>query len=155
MLPLPLISIADTEWDFKVSPQYRASEISGCRDDDKPFSGRRAKLAEHSGCEWLFYAHGKGDKQTWMIVASRRKQHWKRLRELRAIKDSAIDTGDIPELDARFWMTAKVEVPRAKQAISIRLDPDVLAWFRSQGKGYQSMINAVLKSFVDARKRRY
>jgi len=33
-MPLPLISIADTERDFKVSPQYRASEISGCRDTD-------------------------------------------------------------------------------------------------------------------------
>lgn len=76
----------------------------------------------------------------------------RRLRELKAIKDSAIDTSDIPDLGVRFWKSAKVEVPRAKQAISIRLDPDVLAWFRAQGKGYQSIMNAVLKSFVDARK---
>jgi uncharacterized protein (DUF4415 family) len=79
----------------------------------------------------------------------------KRLRDLRAIKDSAIDTGDILELNARFWKNAKVQLPIAKQAISIRLDPDVLAWFRSQGKGYQSMMNAVLRSFVDARKGKY
>ena len=39
-MPLPLISIADTERDFKVSPQYRASEISGCHDtDNDPLSG--------------------------------------------------------------------------------------------------------------------
>jgi len=64
----------------------------------------------------------------------------------------AIDTSDIPELDARFWKRAKVELPRAKQAISIRLDADVLAWFKAQGRGYQSIINSVLKSFVDTRK---
>jgi uncharacterized protein (DUF4415 family) len=58
----------------------------------------------------------------------------KRLKELRAIKDSAIDTSDIPELDESFWKKAKVHVPKAKTAISIRLDPEVLDWFRSQGK---------------------
>jgi len=76
----------------------------------------------------------------------------KRLQKLKSIKDSAIDTSDIPELDARFWKRAKVELPRAKQAISIRLDADVLAWFKAQGRGYQSIINSVLKSFVDTRK---
>lgn len=78
----------------------------------------------------------------------------KRLKELRAIKDSAIDTSDIPELDESFWKKAKIHVPKAKTAISIRLDSEVLDWFRSQGKGYQSIMNAVLKSFVEARKGR-
>jgi uncharacterized protein (DUF4415 family) len=78
----------------------------------------------------------------------------KRLKELRAIKDSAIDTSDIPELDESFWKKAKVHVPKAKTAISIRLDPEVLDWFRSQGKGYQSIMNAVLKSFIEAHKGR-
>jgi uncharacterized protein (DUF4415 family) len=78
----------------------------------------------------------------------------KRLKGLKAIKDSAIDTTDVPELNARFWRSAKLELPRAKKAISIRLDPDVLDWFKSQGKGYQSIMNAVLRSFVEARKGR-
>jgi uncharacterized protein (DUF4415 family) len=76
------------------------------------------------------------------------------LKELRAIKDSVIDTSDIPELDERFWKKAKIHVPKAKTAISIRLDAEVIDWFRSQGKGYQSIMNAVLKSFVEARKGR-
>jgi uncharacterized protein (DUF4415 family) len=36
----------------------------------------------------------------------------------------------------------------AKQAVSIRLDPDVIGWFRAQGPGYQTRINAVLRAFV-------
>jgi uncharacterized protein (DUF4415 family) len=40
-----------------------------------------------------------------------------------------------------------VERPK-KEAISIRLDADVLAWFRAQGTGYQSLINAVLRSYI-------
>jgi uncharacterized protein (DUF4415 family) len=76
----------------------------------------------------------------------------KRLKALTSKKDSKIDLSEIPELGSRFWKEAKVELPKVKKAISIRLDPDVLDWFRSQGKGYQSIINAVLRSYVEARK---
>lgn len=48
-----------------------------------------------------------------------------------------------------FWKNAKVVYPVPKQAISIRLDEDVLAYFKDQGPGYQSRINAVLRSYVD------
>jgi uncharacterized protein (DUF4415 family) len=39
--------------------------------------------------------------------------------------------------------------PITKKAISIRLDSDVLEWFKNQGKGYQSMINTVLRSYIN------
>lgn len=52
---------------------------------------------------------------------------------------------DIPE---DFWKEARVVVPVTKQAISIRLDQDVIAWFRASGPRYQSRINAVLKSYI-------
>jgi uncharacterized protein (DUF4415 family) len=39
--------------------------------------------------------------------------------------------------------------PITKKAISIRLDSDVLEWFKHQGKGYQSMINTVLRSYIN------
>jgi uncharacterized protein (DUF4415 family) len=77
----------------------------------------------------------------------------KRLRDLKRRKDSEIDLSEIPELDSRFWRKAKVELPKAKRAISIRLDPDVLDWFKAQGKGYQSIMNAVLRSYVDSKTR--
>ena len=72
-----------------------------------------------------------------------------RIEELKNMPDSAIDTSDIPELDRDFWDNAKLVQPRTKQAISIRLDSDVLDWFKNQGKGYQSSIDSVLKSYVE------
>lgn len=73
----------------------------------------------------------------------------KRLEEIQNMPDSAIDTSDIPELDDHFWENAKMVKPITKKAISIRLDSDVLDWFKAQGKGYQSIINNVLRSYVN------
>jgi len=74
----------------------------------------------------------------------------KRLKKLESLKDSEIDFSDIPELGADFWRRAKLAAPQPKKAISLRVDADVLEWFRARGKGYQSLMNAVLKSYVDA-----
>ncbi|MGB3535733.1 MAG: BrnA antitoxin family protein [Microcoleaceae cyanobacterium] len=73
----------------------------------------------------------------------------KRLKEIQNIPDSAIDTSDIPELDDQFWENAEIVKPVTKKLISIRLDSDILDWFKSQGKGYQSSINNVLRSYVN------
>ena len=48
-----------------------------------------------------------------------------------------------------FWQDARVVTPVSKQAISIRLDTDVIDWFRASGPKYQSRINAVLRSYVE------
>jgi uncharacterized protein (DUF4415 family) len=56
---------------------------------------------------------------------------------------------DHPALDDEFWRG--VEGPRRKEAISIKLDQDVLAFFRKQGRGYQTRINAVLRRYMQAR----
>ena len=72
-----------------------------------------------------------------------------RIEELNNIPDSAIDTSDIPELDENFWDNAKMVSPMTKQAISLRVDSDVLDWFKNRGKGYQSLMNSVLKSYVE------
>lgn len=63
--------------------------------------------------------------------------------------DNEIDVSDIPSLGKEFWENAKVRWPKNKKVISIRLDEDVLAFFQKQGKGYQSKINAVLRSYVE------
>ena len=49
--------------------------------------------------------------------------------------------------------TVEIGLPARKQAVHMRLDADVLEWFRSHGPGYQTRINAVLRSFVQARRR--
>ena len=72
-----------------------------------------------------------------------------RLEALKAIPETDIDTSDIPELDQNFWNEAKMVRPRRKQAISLRVDNDVLDWFKGQGKGYQSLMNSVLRSYVE------
>ena len=71
-----------------------------------------------------------------------------RLKEIENIPDDNIDTSDIPELDDNFWNRAKMNKAITKKSISIRLDSDILDWFKSQGKGYQTLINRVLRSYV-------
>ena len=72
------------------------------------------------------------------------------LRRVDALRDDDIDYSDIPELDADFFRNARVVLPPRKQQLTIRLDTDVLAWLKSQGAGYQSRINAILRAYYDA-----
>lgn len=70
--------------------------------------------------------------------------------ELKALAeqpDDKIDYSDIPPLDETFWANA---VPNPffkpiKTHASVRIDADVLAWLKSQGKGYQTRMNAILR----------
>ena len=70
-----------------------------------------------------------------------------KLRALAARPDSEIDFSDIPELTDEQWK--KAERGRfyrpVKRQITARVDADVLEWLKSQGKGYQSRINAILR----------
>ncbi len=70
--------------------------------------------------------------------------------ELKAMKDSDIDVSEVPEIDAKVFKTMVVRMPQPKELMSIRIDPDVLAWFRQQGARYQTRINAVLRAYVQA-----
>ena len=65
------------------------------------------------------------------------------------IADGTIDYSDIPETDEAFWTQGEIHLPRKKQLITLRLDPEVLEYFKSSGKGYQTKINAILKSYVE------
>jgi uncharacterized protein (DUF4415 family) len=49
--------------------------------------------------------------------------------------------------------TIIIGLPPRKRDVHIRLDADVVDWFRAQGRGYQTRINAVLRAFVESRKR--
>jgi len=66
-------------------------------------------------------------------------------REIR--RTSPPELADLPE---GFWADAAVVNPVLKQPISLRVDRDVLAWFKAQGPKYQSRMNAVLRSYVAA-----
>jgi uncharacterized protein (DUF4415 family) len=67
------------------------------------------------------------------------------------IEKMAASDPDHPALDDAFW-DAVDRLPR-KEAISIKLDDDVLAFFRKQGRGYQTRINAVLRRYMLARRK--
>jgi uncharacterized protein (DUF4415 family) len=75
------------------------------------------------------------------------------LERLDRLTDDEIDYSDIPELDANFFREARVVVPPGKKQLTIRLDADVLAWLKSQGRGYQSRINAILRAYYEAHQR--
>ncbi len=60
---------------------------------------------------------------------------------------------DVEEEGVPLWDTAAVHVPEPKQQLTVRFDGDIIDWFKAQGPGYQTRMNAVLRSFVDAKKR--
>jgi uncharacterized protein (DUF4415 family) len=76
---------------------------------------------------------------------------WNRIRSLsdRQIRRGIESDPEARPTDAEFWKKARVAIPEAKQTITIRLDADLLEWLRKQ-KGYQTRINAVLRTFMDA-----
>ena len=51
------------------------------------------------------------------------------------------------------WSKARLVIPEPKTPVSIRLDPEVLAFFKAQGRGYQTRINAVLRAYMEAQRR--
>lgn len=74
------------------------------------------------------------------------------LKRLDTMADEDINYSDIPETDEHFWKNATVVMPKHKRQITLRIDDDVLEWFQQKGKGYQTKINAILRSYVDAHK---
>lgn len=79
------------------------------------------------------------------------KTDWKRLETL---KDDQIDRSEIAELGDEFFAHAELHVP-PKQAVTMRLDVDVLNWFKAQGQGYQTRINKLLRAYMLAHQRRH
>jgi uncharacterized protein (DUF4415 family) len=77
-----------------------------------------------------------------------------RLKALETRSNEDIDYSDIPELDESFFAAAELVQPIAKSQVTLRIDADVLDWFRAQGKGYQTRINAVLKAYMRSQSKR-
>ncbi len=61
------------------------------------------------------------------------------------------DAGAIP---SGFWDKAAVRLPESKQQMTLRLDPEIIRWFKRTGKGYQSRMGAVLRSYMEAKRKR-
>lgn len=81
-------------------------------------------------------------------MPARRRSIASDLRRVDRTADRAIDYEDSPPLDESFFTRPLADWPPGKETITIRLDADVLAWFRRRGRGYQTRINRVLRLFV-------
>ena len=70
--------------------------------------------------------------------------------------DADIDLSDIPEVTPEMFAKGVVRrglQPIVKRQLTLRLDSDVIDWFRSQGGGYQTRMNALLRAYMDEHKR--
>ena len=73
------------------------------------------------------------------------KTDWKAAAE-KPLPSSADPDDAMEEID---WATAELPLPRRKEQTTLRIDADVLGWFRAQGKGYQTKINAILRRYFE------
>ena len=69
------------------------------------------------------------------------------------VKTPSDDTKSL-DLPNGFWDDAEVQEPKAKQPVSLRVDPDILEFFKDQGSGHLTRMHAVLRSYVDAQQKR-
>jgi uncharacterized protein (DUF4415 family) len=75
---------------------------------------------------------------------------WARLRRKSAaeIRKGIQADPDVRATDADFWKSARVVMPSPKEIVTMRLDADLLRWFRQQ-RGYQTRINAILRAYMN------
>ncbi len=75
---------------------------------------------------------------------------------LETMTDEQVDTSDIapipPERFAKALVRNRLKPVEPKQQITLRIDADVIDWFRKQGRGYQTRINAILRAYKEAHK---
>jgi len=76
-----------------------------------------------------------------------------RLAAVAAMPDNQIDYSDAPYLANAVWMKAADRLPELKKQVTLRIDSDVIDFFKHTGKRYQTRINAVLRAYVEAQKK--
>lgn len=76
-----------------------------------------------------------------------------RLEAVASMPDEQINYSDAPSLPNAAWMKAAATLPSTKQQITLRIDADVLEFFKQTGARYQSRMNAVLRAYVEAHKK--
>ena len=84
-------------------------------------------------------------------ISSKSETDWERLD---AMTDEDIDLSDCPEITPEQFAKAIVRrglpVEKNKAQVTLRIDNDVLEWFKSQGRGYQTQINRLLRAYMEA-----
>jgi uncharacterized protein (DUF4415 family) len=76
-----------------------------------------------------------------------------------ALRDEDIDYSDIPEVTPEMFARAVVrkglQSATPKKQVTLRLDADVIEWFKAQGREYQDRINALLRAYMEAHRKRW
>ncbi len=86
-----------------------------------------------------------------MVKEDIRKYSLKELREQRKKKQSKTKPdAKEHEVDASFWDNAEITTPTTKKSVHLRMDEDVLKWFKTQGSGHLTRMQAVLRSYYEA-----
>jgi uncharacterized protein (DUF4415 family) len=80
------------------------------------------------------------------------------LSEIEALRGRGLDKtrANAPRAESLgedFWKSARVVVPPGKTSVHLRLDSDIVEWFKSRGKGHLTRMNAVLRSYVESQSR--
>ena len=86
-------------------------------------------------------------------ISSNSQTDWQRLD---AMTDEDIDLSDCPEVTPELFAKAIVRrglpTTKNKAQVTLRIDSEVLEWFKSQGRGYQTQINALLRAYMEAQR---
>ncbi len=93
------------------------------------------------------------DKVRRKIARGESKTDWKRVNAMSQAEVERLADKDEGPLAPDWASAVMVGLPPAKRDIHIRLDGDILDWFKARGRGYQTRINAVLRAFVQTRRR--
>ncbi len=147
--------------DFEDAALIFASPILEAEDRRETYGERRFRALGEVGGEFFLVATrgagrpgGSSVRGEWMMTDDVDTRRYS-LDEL-AVRRAALGSRtrvDAPAraVDAAFWREARVVMPAAgKTSVHLRVDSDVLDWFRGQGKGHLSRMNAVLRSFMEA-----
>jgi uncharacterized protein (DUF4415 family) len=102
---------------------------------------KKERIVRYTDKELLAMQERGEDKSNWAKAAAMTEAEIEA-----AIADDSDEAGMVVD-----WSTASVELPQPKAVLNMRVDYEVLEYFRNQGKGYQTKINAVLRSYVDHR----
>jgi uncharacterized protein (DUF4415 family) len=84
------------------------------------------------------------------VLTEEERQAWEGLQEM---GDEDIDLSDMPERTTGWRRVSELVPAENKQQITLRLDADLIAFFRATGRRYQSRINAALREYVSAQKK--
>ena len=89
------------------------------------------------------------------IARGEDRTDWSKANAMTGKKLEASIRADVDDIQGEpDWTQAMMGVPAPKDHINIRIDHDVLAWFRANGRGYQTLMNNVLRAFVQSRQQR-